>query len=262
MTFISESQGAEVNTYQELYHFQYGSKHYYYTNGTTPIIYANNEYLPRPLKREAMRTNAKLEPVRVTIKAPITELFQKFFAGSPSEPIKVTISAYYISTTSLYNIFVGNILDITFAEHTATATCEADGGFYRIKIPKIKYQAACNNTVFDSNCSLNSNNFKVTKVVTGKDGSTLIIVNTHSSGYFTGGMCKYDTDMRLIVKHDGNNIHLQAPFSSSLTIGTTIYLYPGCDRQASTCKNKFNNFSNFIGFPYIPNSNPTIWGIK
>jgi len=123
MTFISESQGNELGTYQELFHFQHGNLHYYYTNGVTPVTYNSAEYLPRPIKREAIQFSSKIEPVRVTIKAPITELFQKYFASTPSEPVKVTIIAYYLDTSSIYTIFYGKILDITFAEHVATATC-------------------------------------------------------------------------------------------------------------------------------------------
>lgn len=37
-----------------------------------------------------------------------------------------------------------------------------------------------------------------------------------------------------------------------LAIGDEIALQPGCDRQATTCKVKFNNLLNFQGFPHIP----------
>lgn len=37
-----------------------------------------------------------------------------------------------------------------------------------------------------------------------------------------------------------------------IAIGDQVTLEPGCDRQASTCQTKFNNFLNFQGFPHIP----------
>lgn len=37
-----------------------------------------------------------------------------------------------------------------------------------------------------------------------------------------------------------------------LDLGDQITLTAGCDRQASTCKAKFNNLINFQGFPHIP----------
>jgi uncharacterized phage protein (TIGR02218 family) len=34
--------------------------------------------------------------------------------------------------------------------------------------------------------------------------------------------------------------------------GDTIRIEAGCDKRASTCRDKFNNFMNFSGFPHIP----------
>lgn len=36
-----------------------------------------------------------------------------------------------------------------------------------------------------------------------------------------------------------------------------IYMYAGCNKLNTTCKDKFNNLHNFGGFPYIPVDNPT-----
>ena len=36
-----------------------------------------------------------------------------------------------------------------------------------------------------------------------------------------------------------------------------ITLSRGCSKTVSDCKNKFNNISNYGGFPYIPAKNPT-----
>lgn len=35
-------------------------------------------------------------------------------------------------------------------------------------------------------------------------------------------------------------------------VGDTIRIEAGCDKRASTCRDKFNNFMNFRGFPHIP----------
>lgn len=35
-------------------------------------------------------------------------------------------------------------------------------------------------------------------------------------------------------------------------LGDAFTAYPGCDKQITTCDSKFNNKSNFGGFPYIP----------
>ena len=35
-------------------------------------------------------------------------------------------------------------------------------------------------------------------------------------------------------------------------VDDTVRLVAGCDKRAETCRDKFNNFSNFRGFPHIP----------
>lgn len=39
-------------------------------------------------------------------------------------------------------------------------------------------------------------------------------------------------------------------------VGESVYLSSGCDKKNSTCAEKFNNISNFGGFPYMPTDNP------
>lgn len=63
-------------------------------------------------------------------------------------------------------------------------------------------------------------------------------------------------------ENDGQRRQVYADASGALTLawgfaspvynGITYKLYPGCDRTAYTCRDKFNNKTNWWGFPYIP----------
>lgn len=50
----------------------------------------------------------------------------------------------------------------------------------------------------------------------------------------------------------GRRIVLWQAIQANLTQGDTIRLTAGCDKRAESCKAKFDNFSNFRGFPSIP----------
>lgn len=50
----------------------------------------------------------------------------------------------------------------------------------------------------------------------------------------------------------GRQIELWTPLRSPLSTGDLVRLQPGCDKRAETCRQKFNNFLNFQGFPDIP----------
>jgi uncharacterized phage protein (TIGR02218 family) len=47
-------------------------------------------------------------------------------------------------------------------------------------------------------------------------------------------------------------VFLQERMPYPLTIGTSMTLYPGCDKTVYTCRDKFNNVVNFQGEPFIP----------
>lgn len=40
--------------------------------------------------------------------------------------------------------------------------------------------------------------------------------------------------------------------ASPITVGVSVTVYVGCDKSAETCYSKFNNITNFRGFPRIP----------
>lgn len=266
MSFSSQIEKREMEVFQELYEISLGDTTKYYTSGIEKIIWFGREYAPRSIKRSSFDRTEKLNSVQVSITAPLDDLNKKYIANSPSEPIKIKIIFVFLSNpeTEYYVIFDGDILDITFQENQATATVESKTNIFRNKIPQIIYQSFCNNTLFDSACTLSEVNFEVQAIIFSKEKSDLksSILATYANGYFTGGHAKKDSDIRFITKHSGDTISLQAPFDSRVSVGSNVKVYPGCNRSADTCKNKFNNFNNFVGFPYIPSSNPTIWGVK
>lgn len=45
---------------------------------------------------------------------------------------------------------------------------------------------------------------------------------------------------------------LWEPCLYNIQMGDAYQVRPGCDKAASTCKDKFGNFINFGGFPSVP----------
>lgn len=56
-------------------------------------------------------------------------------------------------------------------------------------------------------------------------------------------------------------VRLGDPPPYAIGVGDTYSMVAGCDRRATTCKNKFANFANFQGFPGVPGIDDAIeWG--
>lgn len=67
---------------------------------------------------------------------------------------------------------------------------------------------------------------------------------------------------RHVTSHVGQELHLSAPLLAPLSLPARVSVWAGCDMSPETCTSKFNNFSRFGGYPYIPIKNAFESGIK
>lgn len=63
------------------------------------------------------------------------------------------------------------------------------------------------------------------------------------------GIVKFDTEV-----DGGRRIELWVDFDLDLGAGDEVRLEAGCDKLAGTCRDKFDNFLNFRGFPHVPSA--------
>ena len=68
---------------------------------------------------------------------------------------------------------------------------------------------------------------------------------TFSSGPNTGATAN-------VKNADAGALYLSYPLPNPPSAGDAFTVYQGCDHTQATCQNKFNNLSNFRGFPYVP----------
>jgi uncharacterized phage protein (TIGR02218 family) len=157
-------------------------------------------------------------------------------------------------------IFVGQIKNVSFKGATANIECVGFEHFLKMPVPTLRYQLTCNWKLFDSHCKIAPEDYKVSAVVTLDATETKLTSATfggYDDGYFTGGFVEFGDDSRTIVAHEGNTITI-AYRMKSLTDNDSVDAWPGCDGRAETCRDKFDNINNFLGFPFIPVDNPAI----
>jgi uncharacterized phage protein (TIGR02218 family) len=101
-----------------------------------------------------------------------------------------------------------------------------------------------------------------TVVLVRSDGLMLVSgLGAFDTGWFEHGALRWTSganqgQRHMVKRHeivDGQHlIGLWAAPSASIEVGDTAQVSVGCDRRASTCKAKFQNFPNFRGFPHVP----------
>ncbi|MBB5516542.1 putative phage protein (TIGR02218 family) [Rubricella aquisinus] len=124
----------------------------------------------------------------------------------------------------------------------------------------------CDAVLGDARCgvTLDTSDKRAVATVVSVRGDGLMVVSglgAFDAGWFEHGSYRWtgganDGQRHMVKRHeivDGLHlIGLWAAPSTAISAGDTAEVTVGCDRRASTCKAKFQNFANFRGFPHVP----------
>ena len=259
-----DKEEAEQRKPVELYHFwRDGGEHWRYTDGDIPVTFDGDVYAPATLSRSLTKYDAQLEVTTLKIDASYVEdPVLEFIAVNPVEILWVSVSKLHRAQDPLEAdvIFVGQIKNVSFKKVSVKVDCVGFEHFLRQTIPKWRYQPTCNHMVFDSKCTKVAADYKITAAVTldsTKTKLTSATFDAQEDGYFTGGHIIFGDETRTITNHVGSVVTLMYKFKE-LEDNDSVDAYPGCDGKIETCKNKFNNILNHLGFSHIPVENPAL----
>jgi uncharacterized phage protein (TIGR02218 family) len=156
------------------------------------------------------------------------------------------------------NMFSGRVSTVKPSRSVADIEIKSDLELLNIQMPRNLYQSGCQHTLYDSACGLKQNSFSHAGAIVSATRSQITPSGlTQPSGYYDLGSLIFTSGalqntMRTIKSWDGSAINLIYPLPFTPAVGDVFQIYPGCDKQISTCQNKFSNFQNFRGFPFIP----------
>ncbi|WP_035241131.1 baseplate hub protein [Desulfobacter vibrioformis] len=265
--FIAKEESAARQP-AELYHFwNEGGDHWYYTSRDVAITFDGNDYVSGTLQRTKVSYNSEIEVSTVSVTASvITEPTIEFIALNPVERIWIEISKIHLDMDPLEasKIFTGQIKNVSFKGVSATVECVGFEHFLKFEVPRMKYQAACNHTIYDARCGVDRENFKTTTTAT-VDSTGLVFTSVDFSalgdGYLTRGLLEFGDYKRMIVAHSGSALTIRYPITQFVS-GGSVNVYAGCVGTMEACEGKFNNLNNFFGFPQMPLTNPITTGVS
>ena len=134
------------------------------------------------------------------------------------------------------------------------------------------YGVKCDAELGDPRCGVSLVGLNVSGIVTAVTSrrwfdADLTGGSSPAAGDFVGGLLEWlsgDNDgFTMEVKRDAvdavlGHIELYEMMPVDVQIGDTFVLQPGCDKSFATCRDRFNNASNFRGFPLIPGRNKIV----
>ncbi len=254
-----------------------------FTAWDAPLAGAEGTFLPAQLRHQEIVRSLKPQDVKA-------EVSLAFAAGSLVHdydrqrlygPLRLKIWSCdpddVAATRTL--LFSGQVTNVLPEGNVYRITAKLFGDILARRLGGWVYGPRCNTVVFSPLCGLDESAHDTTGTITpanlSSDGLTLTVPSPSGWGgpsfpanWFAGGVLRTGTGRGTMIV----TIMTSALSGSDLVLtlrrplwadkiaggGQGVQLLPGCDRQASTCQDKFANFApttagkGFRGMPYIP----------
>ena len=128
----------------------------------------------------------------------------------------------------------------------------------KIEYPTRRYYPQCPYSIYSKECGVDIKSYRKKAKVTAVTGTNTVQIDIpFEDGYYTAGGMEWISgplagQATQIMDSKNSTIIYMSATNTSPRIGDVAYIYPGCDKTPTTCKNKFNNFSRNRATPYVP----------
>ena len=189
------------------------------------------------------------------------------FDGAVMTLYRAFMPTYGNTAAGTVTMFVGRVAEVDASRSLATFSVNSHLELLNVMMPRNLYQSGCVNSLFDASCALSASAFAVGgTALSGSTSNILSATLPQATGYFSlgtvtftsGANAGFSRTVQSYNKGSPGTVALISPFPSAPAAGDTFTIYPGCDKQQSTCSGKFANILNFRGFPYIPNPQTSV----
>lgn len=157
--------------------------------------------------------------------------------------------------------FSGRVGEVTPSRDEIQLQVKSDLELLEQQMPRNVYQPGCVHTLYDTGCTLARAAFQISgTVLAGSTASSILATLAQASGYFELGTITFTSGVLSGLTKTVKTFTAGSPativpmlaFTKAPAAGDTFTIVPGCDKQQSTCTNKFANLAHFRGYPYVP----------
>jgi hypothetical protein len=270
--FIEQSDSVEV------YLFTFGVTTYYFTSYFQNIIIDDQEYLAIPITRGSIPYSSDLSDITASIEVAMNTTLGSLFMGNvPIQDCQLEIRKYFLADLTIYDVVISGFIKApVISEGKLKFSCSSWFNIINNDFPRLRFQARCNNQLFDAFCALVTNNWRLSATVLWTDGlnvlfsfasvpssyttiyrnfvnNTLQLVNAPIANFFTFGKIAKQSDssnLMFIIAHSiisasTGLLELQFPLENLLA-GDLLYIWPGCsktyDSNSFDCVNFCKSF--------------------
>lgn len=249
------------------------------------LTLSGNTYTASKIEHGGIRGSLFLDRDEVELRCEIIagNPLVKLIAQVSEAPVRLTIRSADVSGSTASNgsvLFTGDVVSVSVRGSVITAKAVSAGTVFDRIFPRFRLQPGCNHALFSVGCGLSQAAWQFTGTVNGTPTPgypfampvtgltrTTGAMPTITAGWFAGGWIEFGSGSSTVRRSILANT---AAVSGALTLtlnrdpvpfpsaSAAVVIYPGCDGSRTTCADKFANFVNFGGHPYLPPANPSL----
>ena len=254
----SVSDGQPITLYQ----FALGNnqKVWRFTDADQDITVNGEQWLATAISDSGRKTGDNL---RVSL--PSDNAVAQLFRGiAPSQSVTLTVMRLHWQDNEIRVVWIGTIIEAKRPETHQTELISAGlSSTMRSAGLRLMWGRSCPYSLYDSDCKVDKAKFAVAGLRVQAVTGTTITVGFPSQlpdNWFNAGFIEWTDslgvrEVRAVTVHHNNLLTIMGG-TQKISVGTLITVYPGCDGQVKTCRDKFNNVLNFGGIPHMPNKSP------
>ena len=250
----------------ELYEFRYGDSEdetIRLTSADVDLSREGHVYTSIAMDRDSFEDDGNPDDsqqlnIRIARNNPLAEVIRAK-ALDKAITVKIRVTHAEDPAEQVMALWSGRVTGVAWEFPKMVVGCERMSTSLKRTGCRARYQRQCRYVHFLAGCNLDRTAYEVTGVVSGvyQNGLELMIpeIEGKPDNYFTGGVIEVAGTMRYILSTTISYVSINRRILG-LTEGMAVKVYPGCDRSAQTCLDKFNNIENYGGFDYIPIKGP------
>ena len=203
-----------------------------------------------PAIRQGLLDGAELELDRAFFPLPTSSVF-------PPVSVQPAIGVLVL--------FVGRVAEIDAGRSVATINVNSHLELLNQNLPRNLYQPGCVNTLGDPSCGVNLAGYGAFSTVSASFSPVLFQgtgIPQQADGFYALGKVTFTSgalnglsrSIKQVSQTAGiTDLLLTTPLPAAPMIGDGFIAFPGCDKSLGPngCP-KFNNVTNFRGFPFVP----------
>jgi len=232
------------------------------TYGATTIVYD-----PAVISRGAIQRTNETGAIKVHVKLARTVPVSAALREYRAQPMVLGIHRYQVDPTALPVLQAyGDVAGVTLNEGWVEFDVVSSESLLSLPFPRQIFAQTCQLPTFGWRCGLNQDDFAASATITAIAGSRITVSAVPGgigTNYYDGGkiLVPSTREEMYVATRTGLDFFIFGPMVDGISAGEAIKLIPGDDHSLATCRDKFNNVPNFLGFNELPVTDPMKSGI-